>query len=150
MEDAMGMTSTLVVAADGGVARFFAWPKPGERLTEHLDLRMEVTKSKEERGPSPRVQDSTGHHRHRVERRLSAHEANEEKFLLDVAARIESLMDAFSATSLILCSPPRALGTLRASLPKAGQDFELATIAKDLTKETAGQLERRIMNLRAL
>jgi protein required for attachment to host cells len=145
----MGMTSTLVVAADGGVARFFAWPKPGARLTEHLDLRMEVAQSKEERGPSPRVQDSTGHHRHRVERRLSAHEANEEKFLLDVARKIESVMESFAAKSLILCAPPKALGSLRAAFAKAGVEYELTTIAKDLTKEAAGQLDRRITNLRA-
>lgn len=144
----MGMTSTLVVAADGGTARFFTWPKPGERLAEHHDLRMEVPESKGERGPSPRVQDSTGHHRHRVERRLTAHEANEEKFLVDVARRIESVMERFAAKSLILCAPPKALGSLRAVLARAGQEYELVTITKDLTKETAGQLERRIMNLR--
>jgi len=145
----MGRISTLVVAADGGTARFFTWPKPNEYLTEHDDLRMEVPPSKGERGPAPRVQDSTGHHRHRIERRLTAHEANEKKFLADVACRIESLMVRFSATSLILCAPPKALGSLRAALVKAGQDYELATIAKDLIKEAAGQLDRRIRNLQA-
>jgi protein required for attachment to host cells len=145
----MGRISTLVVAADGGTARFFTWPKPDDYLAEHDDLRMDVPPSKGERGPAPRVQDSTGHHRHRIERRLTAHEANEEKFLADVASRIESRMKRLSATSLILCAPPKALGSLRAALTKAGQDYELATIAKDLTKETVRQLDRRIRNLRA-
>jgi len=145
----MGRISTLVVAADGGTARFFTWSKPDDHLAEHDNLRMAVPPSNGERGPAPRVQDSTGHHRHRIERRLTAHDANEEKFLADVAIRIESLMKGFSATSLILCAPPKALGSLRAALNKASQDCELATIAKDLTKESVMQLDRRIRNLRA-
>lgn len=145
----MDRKSTLVVVADGGTARFFTWPKSSEHLAEHKRLRMEAPPAEGERGPSPRVQDSTGHHRHRVERRLSAHEANEEAFLADVAGRIGEVMDEFSATSLILCAPPRALGSLRAALPKAGQDYELATLDKDLTKETPEQLDRRVQNLQA-
>ena len=142
------MKGILVVVADGGTARFLTWPKPGAHLAEHDNLRMEAPPSEGERGPSPRVQDSTGHHRHRVERRLTAHEANEEKFLVDVAKRIEATLEEFSAASLILCAPPRALGSLRAALAKASRDCELTTVDKDLTKETAGQLERRLRDLR--
>jgi protein required for attachment to host cells len=94
------------------------------------------------------VQDSTGHHRHRVEQRLTAHQANEEKFLVDVAGRILAAIEQFSAASLILCAPPKALGTLRAALAKAGQNCDLVTLAKDLTKERADQLDLRVRSLR--
>jgi protein required for attachment to host cells len=141
-------TSTLVVVADGGTARFFTWPKLGAYLSEQKDLRMEVPPSEGERGPSPRAQESVGRHRHRIERRLSAHEANEVKFLARVAERIDALADRYSAKSLILCAPPRALGILREALGGGGKAYVLSTIAKDLTKETPEQLDRRMAGLR--
>jgi protein required for attachment to host cells len=110
---------------------------------------MEVPPSEGERGPSPRAQESVGRHRHRIERRLSAHEANEEKFLAKIAERVEAVMAQFSATTLILCAPPRALGILRAALAGSGRDYALATLDKDLTKETAEQLDRRVRGMRA-
>jgi protein required for attachment to host cells len=145
----MNRNSTLVVVADGGTARFFTWPKGGGYLTEHTDLRMEVPPSEGERGPSPRTQESVGGQRHRIERRLSAHEANEEKFLGKIAERAEAVMARVSATTLILCAPPRALGILRAALAGSGQDYVLTTLDKDLTKETAEQLDRRVRDLGA-
>lgn len=141
---------TLVVTADGGTGRFFTWPESGEHLAEHKQLRMEISPSEGERDRTPRVQDSMGHHRHRVERRQSAHQAHEEKFLAEVASRIVAVMEEFSATSLVLCAPPKALGSLRAALSKAGRDFQLTTLAKDLTKETPEQLDYRVRRLRAL
>jgi protein required for attachment to host cells len=141
---------TLVVIADGGTARFFTWPESGGYLAEHKHLRMDVSPAEGERDRTPRVQDSTGHHRHRIERRQSAHQAHEEKFLVEAADRIAALMAEFSATSLVLCAPPKALGSLRVALSKAGKDFKLTTLAKDLTKETPEQLDHRVRRLRAL
>lgn len=143
-------TSTLVAVADGGTARFFTWPKASDHLAEQQDLRMDISPAAPERGPSPRVQDSTGHHRHRVERRLSAHEENEERFLADVADRIVTvMMTKVSARSLILCAPPKALGVLRAALAKRGLSGEPVTVDKDLTKETAEELDARLRRLAA-
>jgi protein required for attachment to host cells len=144
----MPKASTLVVVADGGTARFFTWPKRGAGLSECDDLRMEVPPSPGERGPAPRTQDSAGSQRHKIERRRTAHEANEERFLVSVAERTNSVMEKLSATALILFAPPRALGLLRATLAGDERRYELLTIDKDLTKETPDQLDQRVRAVR--
>jgi protein required for attachment to host cells len=141
-------SSTLVVVADGGTARFFSWPKRGEPLAERDGMRMEVSPFEGDRGPSPRVQDSFGGQRHRVERRLSAREAHEQRFLADVAARILKLMEESSAQSILLCAPPRALGHLRKAVLSAGRGYEILALGKDLTKESVRRVETRISELR--
>lgn len=146
----MKRMTALLVVADGATARVYLWTDLSSDPTELEQARMQAPDPPEERGPSPRVHDSMGVHRHRVERRYSAHEAAERAFLIDVAAAIKTLVARLNPNLLILCAPPRGLGVLRKALEKADLAVDVFTITKDLVKETPRQLAERLRRMDGL
>jgi len=141
--------STLVVVADGAVGRFFQRERPGAALVERLDLAMTAPEAEQERDRAPRVHDSFGGARHAIERRMTAHETSEMKFLADVADRIIAVVRDHKPACLVLCAPPRALGQLRRLSAASLHGRAVASLDKDITKETVDDIDARIRDLRA-
>jgi protein required for attachment to host cells len=121
--------STLIVVADGAVARFLNRVRPGARLAELVDLRMEAPQSTHFRERPP-------------------YEAAEAVFLKTVIERISEEMRRRLGAELILCAPPRALGELRRNLPDDVRERLVLSWDRDLTKETPGELDIRLRELR--
>jgi protein required for attachment to host cells len=140
--------STLVVTADGAFARFLNRARPGVRLVELTDQKMKIEKVAPERDGAPRTNDRFGQGRHKIERRLTAHEAAEEAFLGDVAARIEDVLRAEEGVSLVLCAPPKALGSLRKLLSVGARRRLALCLGKDLTKESPTAIGKRLRDAR--
>ena len=112
--------TTLIVVADGGVARFLSRARPGARLAELVDVRMGAEAMEPARDRPPRVHDSVGSGRHAIERRPNPHDAAEDAFLQSVAEKTHELIRLNKISQLVLCAPPRALGVLRAALSPPG------------------------------
>lgn len=137
-----------IVVADGAIARFLTRARPGVRLVESEDLRMHAPPADSPRDRPVRVHDSLGAGRHGVESHQSPHEAAEADFLSSVLDRGVALMRANSHASLVLCAPPRALGLLRGKLPPDVRERLVLSVDKDVTKETASQLDARFRDLK--
>jgi protein required for attachment to host cells len=148
-EGQMHTGSTLVLVADGAIARFLSRARPGVRLVELVDLGMAIEPFEAERDRPPRVQDSRGGRRHKIERRQTAHEVAETRFLADAAKRAASLLGQGGFTSFVVCAPPKALGILRDSLPAEAREHLVQSLDKDITKETPAEIDRRLSDLRA-
>jgi len=144
----MHVGSTLVVVADGAVGRFLLRERPGARLVEVDDLRMEVEEAEPERDRAPRTHDRFGGGRHKIEHRQSAHEAMEEKFLNHVLRRTIDVFRSEKSARLVLCAPPRALGVLRADLTADLRQHLALELDKDITKETVDAIDQRLTALR--
>ena len=136
--------STLVVVADGAVARFLSRARPGARLVELADKRMQIGPVESERDRPSRTNDSFGPGRHKIEKRLTAHEAAEEVFLSETASRVLQLLRAEQIAHLVLCAPPRALGSLRKALPAEAREQVTLSLDKDVTKETPAKIDERL------
>jgi protein required for attachment to host cells len=105
---------------------------------------MQIGEFEPERDRPPRTNDSFGAGRHKIERRLTAREAAEEAFLLEAAARILRLLRAEEVAQLVLCAPPRALGSMRKALPADVLDQVTLSLDKDVTKETPAEIDERL------
>ncbi len=139
--------STLVVVADGAIGRFLSRARPGSRLAGLVDHRMLVQRGEPERDRPPRIHDRFGGGRRSVEDRQTAHEIAEEAFLGKVLERAVAPMDTGLTDHLVLCAPPKALGILRGGLPAKAKEKLLASVAKDITKETPEAINQRMLDL---
>jgi protein required for attachment to host cells len=145
---AMLTGSTLVVVADGAVARFLSRTRPGLRLVEMPDRHMLIDAVEPERDRPARTHDRMGAGRHAMESRLSAHEIAEARFLSRVAERTIELVRSENPSRLVLCAPPRALGTLRAALSSDARERLTLSWSKDITKETPAEIDERLKELK--
>lgn len=141
--------STLVVVADGSLARFLLRPRSDACLAEIMENRMTAPPPRPERDRAPRVQDSFGGARHAIERRMTAHEIGEAKFITDVADRTVALIRDHRPACVALCAPPRALGELRKLLAHPLSRLSIVSIDKDITKESVGAIDVRVRELHA-
>jgi len=141
--------TTLIVVADGGVARFLSRARPGARLAELVDVRMGAEAMEPARDRPPRVHDSVGSGRHAIERRPNPHDAAEDAFLQSVAEKTHELIRLNKISQLVLCAPPRALGVLRAALSPQARERLTLSWDKDITKETPAEIDKRLRQFKA-
>lgn len=141
--------STLVVVADGSIARFLLRQRSDAYLAETTENRMTAPPPRPERDRAPRVQDSFGGARHAIERRMTAHEIGEAKFVSDVAGRTIALIREHHPACVALCAPPRALGQLRKLLAHPLSGLSVVSIDKDITKESVSVIDARVRELHA-
>jgi protein required for attachment to host cells len=140
--------STLVVVADGAIARFLTRARAGARLVEIVDSDMHIKPSPPMRDRPMRTQDRTGMRRHAIESRQNPRDAAEEDFLKNVAVRALDLLANDKTARLVLCAPPRALGVLRAALTADARERLTLSWDKDITKETSAEIDTRLQELR--
>lgn len=136
--------SVLVVVADGGVARFLRRARPGAALVELIDHRMEIGAIELERDRPPVTYDRFGEGRHKIEHRLTAHEAAEEAFLSRAVVQAVEMLHADRDAGFVLVAPPRALGIMRRALPADVRERLLLSVDKDVTKETPQAIDVRL------
>ena len=72
------------------------------------------------------------------------HDQAEQRFLIDLAKRLDSAIATDEAKSLIVIAPPRALGVLRQAYTGAVRDAVRAEIDKDYVKMPVHQIERHL------
>lgn len=69
------------------------------------------------------------------------HQANEVSFLMGVIAIIDSIMNEYSLTNIVLIAEPRALGVLRQKMAPAAISKVVLQLDKDYTKTPLPVLE---------
>lgn len=139
----------LVLVADGASARFFERRMPEAKLVELEDLHMAIGHRSVERDRAPRAFDRVGTGRHAMERRLTAHEADEQAFLIQVSDRLNDVIAESRFLHLVVCAPPKALGLLRSRLKPSGMEKLILSIGKDISKETITEVDARLRKLGA-
>lgn len=72
------------------------------------------------------------------------HEAEETRFLHDVAGFLDGRAAERAFSALVVVAPPKVLGTLRAALPAAVLACLVAELGKDLAHCDAGEVERHL------
>lgn len=89
--------------------------------------------------------ESVGTSRHALEPRTDAHRHAEETFAAGIAKSLAKSGDLGAFDQLILVAPPRALGDLRAHLPKRLRDKKVKLeIAGDWTKLTSHEAAKHL------
>lgn len=149
----MKAVKTWVVLADGARARVLLNEGPNKGLSEVASAQSETARRAGRdlmADAQGRVFDSVGQGRHAVEPRTDAKTLEEEKFLRDVVRMLERGAQDGDYDRLVLCAAPRALGELRALLPKAVQDKVTAELPKDLTNTPIDQVPRSLAGVLAL
>jgi protein required for attachment to host cells len=72
------------------------------------------------------------------------HDQAEQRFLADLAKRLDAAVTAGETKSLIVVAPPRALGHLRQAYSGAVRDAVRAEIDKDYVKLPVHEIERHL------
>ncbi|MBI3440138.1 MAG: host attachment protein [Proteobacteria bacterium] len=135
---------TWIVVVDAHTARFFERLAPAGRVVEKTELTLTAPPRQPERGRAPRVQESVGSARHRIEARTPPRVAHEKAFLDTVAEQLGRYAEADAFDQLILSAPARAAGMLKPELSRAVQAKLKDVWIKDLVHEAAADIERRL------
>lgn len=140
---------TWIVVADGARARVFEERVRHGPLHELADLA--VHQSGEDRShashPKAANQESFGAGRHNVNE-ADPHTQAENKFLRRVADMVDHAADGHAFAHLVLISPPKALGELKASLKPATARRIALTDPHERIGEDAVALRKRLQQMR--
>lgn len=139
--------TTWFLVADGRRARVLEELRRGAQLQEPWAMEIGEGDLYEPQDRPPRSFDSMGAGRHAMDGGRDLHEAEEEKFLRRVAARLGEAEKQRAFEHLVIAAPPRALGLLRSMLSDAAQARVRAETAKDLLDEDAPKLRERLAEL---
>jgi len=72
------------------------------------------------------------------------HDQDEQRFLTDLARRLDAAVTGGETKSLIVVAPPRALGVLRQAYSNAVRDAVKAEIDKDYVKMPVHEIEKHL------
>jgi protein required for attachment to host cells len=140
------MANTWVVVADGTRARLFTRHK--NRKLEEFDVLLSPEHRLHEgdlvTDRNGRGFDSSGAGRHGVGNKNSAKDHEMTLFAKRLAGRLEEGRNAGELARLVLVSPPRFLGVLRAHMSAPTAELVALSIDKELTTLTAEKLESHI------
>lgn len=95
------------------------------------------------RGAPPRVHESAGVNRSAVEQ-PDLHDRAEQKFLEQLAGRLDGAVKEGKAKHLILVAPPRALGMIRRAYTSSVRQALKEEIEKDWVKMPIFEIEKRL------
>lgn len=149
----MKSVKTWIVLVDGARARVLLNEGPNKGLKEVLSAQSETARlagrdlMADDRG---RTFDSAGQGRHAMEPKTDAKTVEAEKFLRDVVRLLERGAQGGDYDRLVLCAAPRALGELRALLPKTVQVKLSAELAKDLTNTPLADVPKSLEGVLAV
>ena len=73
------------------------------------------------------------------------HDQAEQRFLADLAKRLDAAVTAGETRSIVMVAPPRALGMLRAAFTATLRDAIRAEIDKDYVKLPVHQIEKHLI-----
>jgi protein required for attachment to host cells len=134
-----------VLVADGGAARLYEQPTRASPLREvpEFGCERDRTSSMARDRPS-RVHDRFGPHRHALTARQSLATTAENRFLADIAARIEQAASVGGFNHLIIFAPAHALGVLRKTIGLQTRARLWRSESKDLLGADAEEILRRL------
>ena len=135
---------TWVIVIDAHAARFFERLAPGGSVVERPELTLTAPPRPAERGRAPRVHESAGPARHRIEARTPPRVAHEKAFLETVAEQLNRYAETDAFDQLIISAPSRAAGMLKPDFSRATQAKLKDIWMKDLGHEGAADIERRL------
>jgi protein required for attachment to host cells len=139
---------TLVVVADGRKARVFEEARRGGPLHERAEWLSDLAEFKPGQGGSPgRVYDRMGHASHGVTTD-SPNDKGERAFVEGLVAEVDRIVQQHAIDELVLIAAPRALGVLRAALPKGLERKLKESDAHDRTAATTSEIEEALRALR--
>ena len=72
------------------------------------------------------------------------HEQDEQRFLTELAGRLDAAVTAGETKSVIVVAPPRALGVLRRPIPNGLRGAVRAEIDKDYVRMPVHEIEKRL------
>lgn len=72
------------------------------------------------------------------------HQQAEDRFLRDVAAKIDAMVRSATIAALVIAAPPKALGVLRTSVSHATKAVIKREIAKDMVKLPTTEIQRHL------
>ncbi len=90
-----------------------------------------------------RAHSSVGHGRSSVEQ-TDWHDQAEQTFLIELAQKLETAVNAHQVKSLIIVAPPRALGMIRPHYGLALREAVRAELDKDYVKMPVHEIEKRL------
>lgn len=141
---------TWVLVADGEHATVFEHDGPGRGLNAVDSPTFQASPIQYTRDAvtdrEGRSWGAGGVGRHGMEPRTDPKRQSEQEFVREVAQALGQAALAGRFERLILVAPPKALGDLRAQLPKHAQDRVTHEIAKDLVHLDSGALEKHLIN----
>lgn len=137
----MKKETTWILVADGSRAKIFRAAGKG-KIELHAESAVPHPPSRDINADRPgRTFDSTGQGRHAKEPPSDPHDKAEADFLHTLAQQIDNAHAKKEFDRLVVIAAPRALGTLRAALPKRVSGAVTAEMAHDLTGFTTPALE---------
>ena len=144
------LSKTWIVVADGARARFF---RPDEESAKLLPTGMaDLVAPQSQQRPRELKSDKPGRSfsssrsgvRHAFEPPHDYHKLEKHHFMATLATALDAACGRREFDDLILVAPRRSLGELRGLLSKRVQGRVREEVAKDLTKEPASRLHRRL------
>jgi protein required for attachment to host cells len=135
--DTMKPTRTWIVVADSGRAHVLEnlGPGKGAHRVSGLDLETDLPPTRDiVTDQQTRTFESAGPGRHPVTPKTDPREQLKERFLQDLADRLDERLAAGDLDRIILVAPPHALGVLRGAISDKLKGVVTGEVAKDLTK----------------
>jgi protein required for attachment to host cells len=135
-----------VVVCDG--AKALILENAGDGMHPNLKTRevheQDAPKTHEQGTDAPgRSLNSVGSSRSAMEQ-TDWHDQAEQRFLADLADRLDAAVTAGETKSLIVVAPPRALGMLRQAYPNGLRDAVKAEIGKDYVRMPVHEIEKQL------
>ncbi len=135
-----------VVVCDG--AKALILENAGDATFPNLKTRevyeQDVAKTHEQGTDAPgRSVNSVGSSRSAMEQ-TDWHDQAEQRFLVDLAKRLDAAVTAGETKSMIVIAPPRALGVLRQAYPNGLREAVKAEIDKDYVKMPVHEIEKHL------
>jgi protein required for attachment to host cells len=135
-----------VVVCDG--AKALILENAGDGMHPNLKTRevheQDAAKTHEQGTDAPgRSVNSVGSSRSAMEQ-TDWHDQAEQKFLTDLADRLDAAVTAGETKSLIIVAPPRALGMLRQAYPNGLRDAVKVEIGKDYVRMPVHEIEKQL------
>ncbi|MDX6751619.1 host attachment protein [Geminicoccaceae bacterium 1502E] len=147
----MKAPETWLVVADGARAKILRV----DRAVRRFELVGEMSSSEARRKPSELMTDRQGRamdaggvgQRSAMEPPTDPQRHEKERFARQLAETLEDALNARKFEKLVLVAAPQALGDLRATLDGRVKERIQEEIAKDLTRENAGELAEHLGEL---
>jgi protein required for attachment to host cells len=135
-----------VVVCDG--AKALILENAGDATFPNLKTRevyeQDVAKTHEQGTDAPgRTFQSVGSKRSAMEQ-TDWHDQAEQRFLIELAKRLDAAVTAGETKSMIIVAPPRALGVLRQAYPNGLREAVKAEIDKDYVKMPVHEIEKHL------
>jgi len=135
-----------VVVCDG--AKALILENAGDATFPNLKTRevyeQDVAKTHEQGTDAPgRSVNSVGSSRSAMEQ-TDWHDQAEQRFLIELAKRLDAAVTAGETKSMIMIAPPRALGVLRQAYSNGLRDVLKAEIDKDYVKMPVHEIEKKL------